>query len=76
LVGKFFRRRSSGSLDADVYNFENVSVVVEGKGAGNIIRAMGNHGVRRLVCASSSATDIKAGPPEGSSSTKCCGPSR
>ncbi|GAA3320830.1 NAD(P)-dependent oxidoreductase [Arthrobacter ramosus] len=73
-------------VGGDVYTFEDVSAVVEGKdavlstlgvpysrqpitvysvGTSNIIRAMGNHGVRRLVCVSSSATDITAGPHGG-----------
>jgi hypothetical protein len=73
-------------VGADVYNFEDVSSVVEGKdavlvtlgvpysrqpitvysvGTGNIIGAMGNHGVRRPVCVSFSATDISAGPHGG-----------
>ncbi|MGO4585351.1 NAD(P)-dependent oxidoreductase [Arthrobacter sp. 2RAF6] len=73
-------------VGADVYNFEEVSAVVEGTdavlstlgvpysrqpitvysvGTGNIIRAMGSHGVRRLVCVSSSATDTTAGPHGG-----------
>jgi putative NADH-flavin reductase len=73
-------------IGADVYNFEEVSAVVEGNdavlsalgvpysrqpitvysaGTGNIIRAMGSHGVRRLVCVSSSATDTTAGPHGG-----------
>lgn len=73
-------------VGADVYNFEEVSAVVEGQeavlstlgvpysrrpirvysvGTGNIIRAMGNRGVRRLVCVSSSATDATAGPHGG-----------
>lgn len=73
-------------VGADVYNFEEVDAVVEGKeavlstlgvpysrqpitvysaGTGNIIRAMGSHGVRRLVCVSSSATDTTAGPHGG-----------
>lgn len=73
-------------IGADVYNFEEVSTVVEGSdavlstlgvpysrqpitvysaGTGNIIRAMGSHGVRRLVCVSSSATDTTSGPHGG-----------
>lgn len=73
-------------VGADVYNFEDVSAVIEGNdavlstlgvpysrqpitvysvGTANIIRAMGKHGVRRLVCVSSSATDTTAGPHGG-----------
>ncbi|MBB6406604.1 NAD(P)-dependent oxidoreductase [Arthrobacter sp. AZCC_0090] len=38
---------------------------VYSEGTGNIMRAMTRHGVRRLVCVSSSATDPAAGPHGG-----------
>lgn len=40
-------------------------ITVYSVGTGNIMRAMARHGVRRLVCVSSSATDPSAGPHGG-----------